>query len=167
MVIGIAGGTCSGKTSIANILARLINAKIVSLDNYFKDPKTFPILLGHPDYDRIEAINWKAAIEDIKAAKDDVIVEGFLVLASEAIRKLLDISFFIDSDEDTLIARRLIKEPDTIEGYINKLVRERHRNLVVPSKRNADVILDGKLSISKLADEVKRYIESSHKAPGL
>ncbi|SRR6266536_186886 len=154
MVIGIAGGTCSGKSSVASVLAAKLSAEVISLDGYFKDPATFPVVYAHPDYDRFEAIDWERVIDDLKSAPGNVVAEGFLLLANKEARDLIDTSFYIDLDEDELIERRLKREKDTAEGYIRVHVKKRHKELVVPTKEYADYVLDGHKSIEGLARQI-------------
>ena len=160
MIIGIAGGSGSGKTTIATKLAEPLNANVLTLDDYFKNPATFPVIYGHPDYDRLEAVDFDSAIATILQKKDNLIVEGFLILAYPKLRRLFDISFFIDNDPNILATRRIIRDPDTNKDYIVKHVQKQYEHLVLPTKQYADLVLDGALSVNKLIDEIRRYIGS-------
>jgi uridine kinase len=163
MVIAIAGGSCSGKTTIANILAGKIDANVIALDQYFKDPNTFPVVHGCPDYDRIEAIDWDKAINDIRLAKTqgDIIAEGFLALAKPELRQLYDFACFIDADDQAMIERRLKREPDTPSAYIINVVAERYRTLVQPTKQYADLVLDGGLPSNVVVDKLIKALPNS------
>lgn len=158
MIIGIAGGTCTGKSTIARIIAPKLNAKVISVDDYFNDPNTFPTSYGHPDYDRADAIDFDQLMNDVSMADNNVIVEGFLLLTHSSLLKMMDKTFYIDIDSHTLVARRLVREPDTVREYITHTVRERHVQMVEPTAKKADVLLDGTKSIDELVDEILKYL---------
>lgn len=158
MIVGIAGGSGSGKTQLARLLSRRLKAELISADLFFKDPLTFPITCGHPDYDRLEAVDWDRLEEAIRLSKAaDVVVEGFLIFARPEIRRLLEMKVFIDLAEDELIARRLRRDSEIPGDYIEKIVRERHRALVLPTRRLADLILDGSKARGELLLQVLTY----------
>ena len=162
MIVGIAGGSCSGKTTLVTRLAADTDACLVSLDRYFKDPATFPRAYRHPDYDRLEALDCEAFLDAVDRARhhcDVVVVEGFLILASEATRQRLDVAVFVDLDTDVLVQRRIARDPDTPRDYIENVVRERHEALVLPGRRYADVVLDGENTIETLLAEVTAIVQ--------
>src|SRR5262249_3729354 len=77
-----------------------------------------------------------------------LIVEGILVLAVPALRDLLDLKIFVDTDADVRILRRLRRDVAergrTIDSVIHQYletVRPMHQAFVEPSKRYADVII--------------------------
>lgn len=145
MIIGVCGGTRSGKSTLTKALAAELGCDFISLDDYFLDPSTFPSVYGRPDYDRVEAVDWDRAMKDIQSSRDTLIVEGFLLLTNEVIRNVLDISFYIETPEDVRIRRRFEQENKTDCDYISIHLRAAHRQLVEPSKVYADVILDGSM----------------------
>lgn len=77
-----------------------------------------------------------------------IIVEGILVFENAALRELMDIKIFVDTDADLRFIRRLIRDirerGRTLESVIDqyqKTVRPMHLEFVEPSKRYADVII--------------------------
>ena len=77
-----------------------------------------------------------------------VIVEGILILADEAIRTLLDVAVFVDTDADIRIIRRLARDMEkrgrTRESIVRQYldsVRPMHLEFVEPSKIHAHVIV--------------------------
>jgi uridine kinase len=77
-----------------------------------------------------------------------LIVEGILVLAVPALRDLLDLKIFVDTDADVRILRRLRRDVAergrTIDSVIHQYletVRPMHQAFIEPSKRYADVII--------------------------
>lgn len=77
-----------------------------------------------------------------------IIVEGILIFESRALRDLMDIRIFVDTDADLRFIRRLTRDirergrtmESVVEQYM-KTVRPMHTEFVEPSKRFADVII--------------------------
>jgi uridine kinase len=77
-----------------------------------------------------------------------VIVDGILILAEPALRALLDIKVYVDTDADIRFIRRLHRDIEergrdlssVIDQYL-KSVRPMHLDFVEPSKRYADLII--------------------------
>lgn len=77
-----------------------------------------------------------------------ILVEGILIFTQPAIRDLLDIKIFVDTDADIRFIRRLRRDIEergrTVESVIQQYeatVRPMHIKFVEPSKRYADVII--------------------------
>jgi uridine kinase len=75
-------------------------------------------------------------------------VEGILIFAERALRELMDIKVFVDTDADIRFIRRLQRDITergrTVESVIRQYtetVRPMHLEFVEPSKRYADVII--------------------------
>ena len=148
MIIGLAGGTGSGKTTITRRLMQRFGAdvSVIYHDNYYKEHHNMPyeerakLNYDHPDaFDNELFIR---AVRDLKAGKDVVcpvydysihdrsdktivvksakvvIVEGILIYASKELRDLMDIKLFVDTDADVRILRRIKRD-----------VRDRGRSL--------------------------------------
>jgi len=95
-----------------------------------------------------------------------VIVDGILVLVEPALRALLDIKVFVDTDADIRFIRRLRRDTEqrgrkvssVIDQYL-KSVRPMHLDFVEPSKRYADLIIPeggyNRVAIEMLVARVK------------
>ena len=77
-----------------------------------------------------------------------IILEGILIFENKALRDLMDIKIFVDTDADLRFIRRLkrdIRERGrTVESVVEQYlatVRPMHMEFVEPSKRHADVII--------------------------
>ena len=139
-VIGVAGGTGSGKSTFTNRLKEEFkdNVSVIYYDNYYKrrDDVTLEERKGF-NYDHPDAFDTELLIEHMKALKagqaiecpvydftlynrsDEtvtinpskvIIVEGILVLQNEQLRNLLDIKIFVEADADERILRRVIRD---------------------------------------------------------
>jgi uridine kinase len=100
-----------------------------------------------------------------------ILVEGILIFADVALRKLLDIKIYVDTDADVRILRRVMRDVEdrgrsvrsVVDQYL-ATVKPMHELFVEPSKRMADVImLDGAfndvaldLIMKKLDDHIRR-----------
>ena len=148
MVIGIAGGTGSGKTTITRRLIQRFggDVSVIYHDNYYKAHHDMPyeerakLNYDHPDaFDTDLLIQ---AVRDLKAGKSVtcpvydytvhdrsketvtvrparvVIVEGILIFENRELCDLMDIKVFVDTDADVRILRRIIRD-----------VRDRGRSL--------------------------------------
>jgi uridine kinase len=79
-----------------------------------------------------------------------LIVDGILILALPALRELMDIKVFVDTDADVRLMRRLRRDLEergrAVESVLRQYaltVRPMHIEFVEPSKRWADVIVPG------------------------
>ncbi|AEV16107.1 Uridine kinase [Thermus sp. CCB_US3_UF1] len=147
-VIGIAGGSASGKTTLAQALAKALGERVALLpmDHYYRDLShlPFPERLKR-NYDHPEAFDLElylshaqallagkaveAPLYDFKAYTRSplteralpapvVILEGILVLYPAELRALMDLKVFVDADADERFIRRLERD-----------VKERGRSL--------------------------------------
>ena len=77
-----------------------------------------------------------------------VIVEGILILQDPALRDLLDIKIFVETDADVRILRRALRDVRdrgrTLESVISQYlttVKPMHEQFVEPSRKYADIIV--------------------------
>ncbi|MBE5997112.1 MAG: uridine kinase [Lachnospiraceae bacterium] len=148
LVVGIAGGTGSGKTTITKAIQRHFqnNVTVISHDNYYKAhhdlsyEERCSLNFDHPDaFDTDLLVEHLAALrrgETIECPVYDftvhdrsentltihptriIVVEGILIFSEPALRELMDIRIFVDADADVRIIRRIIRD-----------VRDRARSL--------------------------------------
>jgi uridine kinase len=77
-----------------------------------------------------------------------IIVEGILIFTDAALRQLMDVRVFVDTDDDTRFIRRLQRDmtergrsvQSIIDQYLGS-VKPMHLEFVEPSKRYADIII--------------------------
>jgi uridine kinase len=179
ILIGIAGGTGSGKTTIAKRIVSSIGteaAVIVAQDAYYRDrshlameerekinydhPNSFDLSLllkhlrqlklgmGVPRLSYDYATHARKVLPGTVPSRPVTILEGIMVLENEALRDMLDIKLYVDTDADVRIIRRLRRDilergrdfENVIEQYLNS-VRPMHLEFVEPSRRYADLII--------------------------
>ena len=178
-VIGVAGGSGSGKTTVVRRIVDSLGPEHVTLldhDRYYRDRNDLRLeeraALNYDHPDSLETDLMVQHMRQLKAGqaveaprydftrharlteKDTVqprralIVEGILILTDAALRELIDIKVFVDTDSDTRFIRRLQRDVAergrTMESVIDQYqstVKPMHREFVEPSKRYADVII--------------------------
>lgn len=149
LVIGIAGGTASGKTTLMKNLIGEFGAEVTVLshDNYYKrhdempfeercklnydEPAAFDtsLMVYHLDQLRhgqaIECPVYDFTVhnrssETIRLVpKKVIIVEGILIFENEDLRNLMDIKIFVDTDADIRLCRR-IKRGRSLESVLEQ-----------------------------------------------
>ena len=161
LVIGIAGGTGSGKTTLMrNIMTQFEGmVTVLSHDNYYKrhDELTFEERSGL-NYDEPDAIETSLMVEHLTKlrsgqaidcpvydftrhnrsdetihleSKPVIIVEGILIFENEPLRNLMDIRLFVDTDADVRLCRR-IKRDVTKRGRTLESVLNQYQTTVKP-----------------------------------
>ena len=178
LVIGIAGGTGSGKTTLMdNLIGKFQDmVTILSHDNYYRrhdeltyeqrcqlnydEPASLETELMARHLDKLrhgEAIDCPVYDFTIHNRSDEtirlepkpvIIVEGILIFENEALRDLMDIRIFVDTDADVRLCRRIIRDVNergrTLESVLHQYqqtVKPMHEKYVEPSKKYADLVV--------------------------
>ena len=170
MVIGIAGGTGSGKTTITRRLIQAFGEEVsvVHHDNYYKAHHEMPYEeRAKLNYDHPNAFDTDLMLRHIRQLKQGksiqcpvydysihdrtdktvlirptrvIIVEGILIYESLELCKEMDIKIYVDTDADVRILRRIVRD-----------VRDRGRSL--------DSVIDQYLNTVKPMHE--QFVEPS------
>ena len=179
LVIGVAGGSGSGKTTVVRRIVDSIGGDQVSLvehDRYYRDRSELRLEeRAALNYDHPDALETDLMVEHLNALRRGepvevpvydfarftrlaetttvpprraIIVEGILIFTDAALRRLMDVKVFVDTDDDTRFIRRLQRDlsergrtvSSVIEQYLGT-VKPMHLEFVEPSKRYADVII--------------------------
>jgi uridine kinase len=172
VLIGIAGGTGSGKTTLANRLKKTFGDDVVLLcqDYYYNsfDNLSFEEKKGL-NFDHPAAFDSGLLIEQLQKLKDFqpidrqkysfveyrrldetireepkrvILLEGILIFENPQLAELMDIKVFVDTDADIRLARRLLRD-----------IHDRGRNI--------DSVIDQYLNTVKPMHEA--FIEPSKK----
>ncbi|KAH3766019.1 uridine kinase [Pelomyxa schiedti] len=184
-IIGVAGGTASGKTSLcAQILKSLevyqTRVAIVAQDSFYKtltDEERRNV--AAKNFDEPAAFDWELMKEVLTKlrhkkkteipiydycthsrrtdktvslfAQDVILFEGILAFHNEGsvdLRSLMDLAIFVETDNDTRLARRVVRDIqergrqlDNVLYQYEKFVKPAFEEWVEPQKRMADVII--------------------------
>lgn len=139
-LIGIAGGTGAGKTTIATEIVDAVDVDMVllSLDNYYCDQSALsPEERAELNFDHPDAIDWERLVSDVRSLSENeavavpqydlethtrkqttttvepepiVIVEGILALYHDRILDQLDLSIYVQTDPDVRVLRRIQRD---------------------------------------------------------
>lgn len=110
MLIGISGASCSGKTTLAHEIARLLGAATLHLDRHFIEDAERPIVNGHPSFEQPHQYDAMALLDEAVEAcvgTRFVVVEGFLLFTYPGFTTVCDRMVHLDVPHDTLAARRM------------------------------------------------------------
>jgi len=175
-IVGIAGGTCSGKSTISTKLEDILNKnfQVVSfhMDNYYKNPGITTIApitrieyeeANHPDSIDLERIYEDIRIAVESAEHDVILIEGLFALYLDEIREQLDLKVFIDLAGDERLYRRIKRwEHQTVDEialrYLDT-VRFRHNELIEPTRWHADLVINGTLDANRGTDVLASFIK--------
>lgn len=162
-VIGIAGGSGSGKSTFSALLKEELESefkvKIMTADAYFKRP--LPTMISPmtgaemEEYNSPESVEYDRLYEDIHTHMEDtdiqvLIVEGNGILYYEKLRTLMDLKIFMDLEIEHRMYRRIVRNiangrgsmEDIAEFYLQS-ARFSEQKFFIPTKRYADIVLNG------------------------
>jgi len=179
IIIGIAGGTGSGKSTFCDLLVQNLSnyrVGVIKTDQYFKKqlPKAVAPLTKnvYDDYNHPNSVDYERLINDFHRIieksneVDIVIIEGLMVLYFEEIRERLDLKIFIELDADERMYRRITRNMKTrgwtmeeIASYYLESVKYREKEFVLQTKIYADIILNGNNLHGKAKDVIVNWIE--------
>ena len=200
LVIGIAGGTGSGKTTLMdNIVAQFGDSvTVLSHDNYYRRLDHLAMEdRAKVNYDEPAALETELMVEHLQALragfaidcpvydfsqhnrssktlplvpKKVIIVEGILIFENEALRDLMDIRIFVDTDADIRLCRRIRRDvrdrgrsmESVIEQY-QATVKPMHEKYVEPSKRYAHIVVPeggkNQVALDMIMGRIRRHVE--------
>jgi hypothetical protein len=109
VTVGFAGPSCSGKSTLATEVARILGATIVRLDSHWLPAVARPYVNGHPSYERPDQYDGAALLREVEAAKarkGSIVCEGFLLFCYPGMIEACDHAFFLKAPHTVLVARR-------------------------------------------------------------
>ena len=200
LVIGIAGGSGSGKTTLLKNIIQTFGPAITVLshDNYYKrhDEMSYEERCKL-NYDEPAALETDLMVRQLESLRNGqeilcpvydftvhnrsdetilikpervIIVEGILIFENKALRDLMDIKIFVDTDADIRICRRIKRDVNkrgrSLESVIKQYqetVKPMHEKYVEPSKKYADIVVPegGKnlVALAMIRGYISRYLE--------
>ena len=195
LVIGIAGGTGSGKTTLTNRIKHDFaeDVAILYLDNYYRAHDDIPIEERETiNYDHPDALEIDLLVSHLRSLlegksiempvydysvhnrhidpKRIIVIEGILVLQNEALRSLLDIAIYVDTDADERVLRRVIRDVKErgrdVEGIARQYlstVKPMHYLYVEPTRTTADIVVNSgknKVAYDIIATKIAAYLKA-------
>lgn len=204
LVIGIAGGSGSGKTTLMNnIIAEFGDSvTVLSHDNYYKrhddlsyeercllnydEPNAFDtslmvyqldqlrhgVAIDCPTYDFTVHNRSNQTVHIVPSHV--IIVEGILIFENEALRDLMDIRIFVDTDADVRLCRRIKRDVNkrgrSMESVLQQYqttVKPMHEQYVEPSKKHAHlIVLEGgknMIALDMISGRIRRHLEETER----
>ena len=202
LVIGIAGGTGSGKTTLMkNLIGQLgDDVTVISHDNYYRAHDELPYEERCKlNYDEPAAFETELMVRHLELLKQGqpvdcpvydfavhnrsdqvvrleprcvIMVEGILIFENEALRNLMDIRIFVDTDADIRLCRRVKRDVNkrgrTMESVLlqyQETVKPMHDRYVEPSKKFAHLVVPegGKnlVALDMIAHRIRRHIQEN------
>ena len=202
LVIGIAGGTGSGKTTLMNNIVETFGdvVTVLSHDNYYRRLDHLSMeARAKINYDEPAALETELMATHLQALRSGfaiecpvydfsqhnrsnetihivprkvIIVEGILIFENEALRNLMDIRIFVDTDADVRLCRRIkrdvTKRGRTLESVLEQYqatVKPMHEKYVEPSKKFANIVVPegGKnlVALDMIMGRIRRHLEEA------
>ncbi|PUU90027.1 MAG: uridine kinase [Halanaerobium sp.] len=139
LLIGIAGGTASGKTTLARILKDSFQDKVTILkhDYYYYDRSHFKVADHKINFDHPDSFETDLLVKQLRELKSGrsierpvysyktnerleqkrevepapiIIVEGILIFHYEELKDLFDLKIYVDTDADIRLLRRISRD---------------------------------------------------------
>lgn len=183
LTIGIAGGSGSGKSTFAKILAERLNpvkTVMISTDGFFRRP--LPKMISpssgreYEDWNSPESIDLEKVIEAVRQSRQEgdesqvVIVEGLSVLYFPELVEMMDLKIFIDLDSDERMYRRIKRNMkmwgvpmEEVADYYLASAKFGEERYFLPTRRKADLVFSGASDFSKPASVVEAWVREQMK----
>ena len=202
LVIGIAGGTGSGKTTLMDNLVRRFGDQVTVLshDNYYRRRDDMTIEQRRQvNYDEPDALETDLMVEHLDqlrrgeaiecpvydftqhnrsdrtitiVPKRVIIVEGILIFENEALRDLMDIRIFVDTDADVRLGRRILRDVEergrTLQSVLEQYettVKPMHEKYVEPSKKHANLVVPeggrNYVALDMILSRIQRHLDNA------
>ena len=201
LVIGIAGGTGSGKTTLMDNLMKRFGSDVTVLshDNYYRrrDDMTLEER-SKVNYDEPAALETDLMVRHLEKLRQGeaiecpvydfaqhnrsnktitiqpkrvIIVEGILIFEDRALRDLMDIRIFVDTDADVRLGRRILRDVEergrTLQSVLEQYqttVKPMHEMYVEPSKKHAHLVVPegGRnfVALDMILSRIERHLEN-------
>ena len=195
-IIGISGVSGSGKSRLSKALAAHFGSdlELIHQDHFYHDQSeiAFEERLK-TNYDEPQSIDFKELEEKLSKLKAKeridipqynfaehsrfpeqksiepkpyILVEGTMIFESEKLKNLFDLSFYVDTDLDIAISRRIARDveergrtvKDILAQYL-ATVRPGMLEYTIKNKEKADFIFSGNQDIMDHIEEIRNLIE--------
>ena len=201
LVIGIAGGTGSGKTTLMDNLVKRFgkDVTVLSHDNYYRRRDDMTMAeRQNVNYDEPAALETDLMVRHLDQLRQGqaiecpvydftqhnrsdktitivpkrvIIVEGILIFEDEALRDLMDIRIFVDTDADVRLGRRILRDVEergrTLQSVLDQYqttVKPMHEMYVEPSKKYAHLVVPeggrNYVALDMILSRIERHLEN-------
>lgn len=184
-LVGLAGPTCSGKTSICSAIARDKGYECISQDSFFVDKESYPVYNGFINMDSPESTNPGLLLDALQALKRNetaaipvydkvasratgtrtayptevVLVEGFMLFHDQAVRDIIDFKIYMDIDHHEQRKRRVKRGVHADERYFDEVVIKMFLSYGIRMRDFADVVLDASRPIEIMSVEAMELMK--------
>ena len=171
-IIGIAGGTGSGKTTVVKKIAEALPPHYVVV--------VWKLLIKHvnelrngrpveqPTYSYLLCNRLKETVHI--EPRPVIIIEGIMTLLNKKLRDMMDLKLFVDTDSDERLIRNIqrdvLERGRTVEMVIDrylKVLKPMHEQFIEPTKKYADLIIpqggENRTGINILCKYIERLVE--------
>ena len=185
-LIGVAGGTASGKSTLVELLQRANpdDVGVMRLDDYYLDSGHIPRdARGQLNFDQLEAFDLPSICSDLLALQDGkaiempsydfeshtrttskqklearpvILVEGIIALAASEIRECFDLGIYVYASEELRFTRRLKRDTEE-RGRTEESVRLQWENGV---KDFHDRVVEPSKAHADLVIQSTRFVEA-------
>ena len=186
-IVCVCGGSGSGKSTFTRRLMSVLGdqAGFISHDDYYKHtPGMTPEQRAAYNFDVPDALDTHLLVEDVRTLHAGnaaqipiydfctqsrlaetrlleplpiVIVEGILAMSDDALMEQVDLSIYIDVDEETRLSRRIARDTTergwTVENAMrnyNEIVKPAHDKYVEPGRMRADIVITDSMNDAAL-----------------
>ncbi len=174
--IAIAGGSGSGKSTIAKLLkdAAGSNTEIFSLDKFFKNADTLPKYYSNyhqsyqADYNQPNSLKLSKMFKFCQniSGYDIAIFDGHFALYYPQLRQMMDIKIFVDCKIATMLKRRTIRNlannyggnKENIFYYNQECVKPSYQQYILPTKEYADIIINNNSNNTQFRNQVIKQL---------
>lgn len=176
-LIGISGGSASGKSTLSKMIADHLNGhnvEIINADKYYKKelPQMKSPLTGieNNDWNTPAAIDFVSMLDYFNEKSNDptldaVIIEGAFIFCYEELRDILNLKIYIDLDSDIRMYRRIKRNMEVrgltleeIADYYTEYAKFSEQKNSLTTKIYADIVLNGNNFQNLALDMIMLYI---------
>jgi uridine kinase len=166
VIIGMAGGGGSGKTSIAKAVQEKLEIQtlLIHLDDWrIEDQSNGPFNVSpsngirYFDFSHPDSVDVPRVQRGISSATANVIiVEGTFGLYFAELRDFMTVKVFVDADDDLRVLRKITRNQITRGQTLETSVRNHleggrigHIKYIAPSRKYADLIINGEADVDQ------------------
>jgi len=187
--IGIVGPSGSGKTTLCKKLKLSDkNHEHIRLDNYFKNPRTFPLKHGFRNWEKPSNLKFDILFKHLKELRNGkevhiksfpkkagakpelitlkpkpvILIEGFMLFKDKKVRDMLDVKIYLEIHPELMLKRRAIRFGAThITDYDTKVAIPEFLKYGTTQKKYADYVIEATKPQSQIIKEVRRIINEN------